>query len=1014
VNRNRNQGENYVRGQAKPPSPGSAARKTRRSALILACLALIASLAFAVSPALAVAPVVTMGAVTNPTYTTVEASGEVDPEGEPVGYGFQVSTDGTNWEGTNLSSFSSATDPEPLSGIIQNLQPETHYFLRLTAINEADGTSVSSAEPYSEFTTLGPIAKPTVTIDPVTIFTDSTASFSGKIDPGAAQADPGFNVRWHFECEPACSDLTNGSSEFADDGNEHTVETDAGIEPNIDYTIKLVAENGGGSETDQTTFHSSAGAPAAETLPAFSFGDGTEALIGGKVNPRNSSTSYWLEYGPGPGGPGATYPSSIPLGHDGDAGAGDQFTFESRRISGLTQASTYHFRIVAENAAGATYGRDISFETLAAAVPPPASCANDVLRSETGSGQLPECRAYEMVTYPDKNGGDANHVAAVTADGNRLGYYSATGFGDTESSSGQVAYLAQRTAAGWTTKAMQVPNAVPNLGFNAVTYPADFTNDLSAAVNLGDALSADQLNVRNIFLKRAEGSTTWVTAPTVAGEPAQRKGYSGRSADGSHIVFESSEGFTDEANGSSQVWEWLNGQIRLVSILPGGEVPLDGASVGSGKNGDATEGTNFDGNLREPTAVSEDGSRIFFGGGSSLAFGVYVRENGSETRQLDLSQRTGSIGAPGEGRFVGAAADGSVVLFFSFNRLTDDATNEGGLYAFDLETDTLRFLTAGATDPAGAQLEGVPAFSKDGSRVFFVARSILVPGRGAAGGHNLYFSDPTGVHHITTLGDYDGQDWSEAAGSAGRYSSVATPDGRFLFFQSWERLTSFDNAGHQEIYRFDTSDEALICVSCGNGPGPASGDASMFPNPLSKGGFASFTYQGGRTEMTSADGTRVLFESTAQLVPSDTNAREDVYLYRGGHLTLVSGGTGESDSEVAGITPDGENVLFSTRDSLVGQDIDGGGGDIYDARVDGGFPAPTGVDLCESESACQGAAAPPPGFTAPATTTPGRGNPPRHKKAAKKCNGKAKKKKKHARCGKKKHGKKTAKSGRNQ
>jgi len=974
-------------------------------------MVLLAGLALAVSSALAAAPVVTIGTVGSPGYTTIEISGEVDPEGEPVSYVFEVSTDGVGWQPTNLGSSSSATDPQQLSGTIQGLQPETHYFVRLTATNGADGTVVSSAEPNPGFTTLGPIPKPTVTISPVTTFTDSTAILSGKIDPGAAQADPGFNVHWHFECEPACLNLTPGGGEFTDDGNEHVVESEADIEPNTDYTIKLVAENAGGFESDQTSFHSAVGAPIVETVPAFSFGEEAEALIGGKVNPRNSETKFWIEYGPGPGGPGATYPSSIPTDHEAPAGSGGQFVFAVQRVSGLMPASTYHFRIVAENSAGTTEGEDLSFETPAA-TPPPATCPNDVLRNETGSGQLGECRAYELVTPADKNGGDANMVLAHSADGNRLGYESITAFGDTEAGSGLIPYLAQRTDAGWTNKGMGVPAGVSGLGFNGSTYPADFTNDLSGAIQFGDALVAEQLAVRNIFIKRVDGSASWVTKPGPGDSSPQRKGYSGRSADGSHIIFESTEPFTAEANGAMQVWEWVNGEIRLASILPDGS-PSGGASVGTGQNGDGTEGTTFDGRLRQPTAVSEDGSRIFFGLGETQNSGIFVRENGTVTRRLDLSQRTGFVGEPGNGVFVGAATDGSIVVFFSPAQLTDDATPEGGLYAHNLEDHTLRFLTAGATDPVGVQLDGergASAISRDGTHVFFVARSVLVPGDGVAGGHNLYYSDLSGVHYITTLGDYDGQDWSEGYGSAAKYSTAVTPDARFFLFQSYERLTSFDNAGHQEIYRFDTSNQSLVCVSCGNGPGPATGDASMFPNPLSKGGFAESPYQGGRAGVMSAGG-EVLFESTEALLPGDGNGSRDVYLYRDGRLSLISTGSSEYDAEVAGITLDGDDVFFSTRDSLVGQDIDNGSSDVYDARVNGGFPAPVGVDLCESESACQGAAAAPPGFTAPATTTPGRGNPPKHKKRPKRCKGKAKKK--HGKCVKKKHGKHSSKSGRN-
>jgi len=40
-------------------------------------------------------------------------------------------------------------------------------------------------------------------------------------------------------------------------------------------------------------------------------------------------------------------------------------------ISGLTASTTYHFRIVATNSSGTTYGSDSTFATLSATGPDP-------------------------------------------------------------------------------------------------------------------------------------------------------------------------------------------------------------------------------------------------------------------------------------------------------------------------------------------------------------------------------------------------------------------------------------------------------------------------------------------------------------------------------------------------------------------------------------------------------------------------------------------------------------------
>jgi hypothetical protein len=138
----------------------------------------------------------------------------------------------------------------------------------------------------------------------------------------------------------------------------------------------------------------------------------------------------------------------------------------------------------------------------------------------------------------------------------------------------------------------------------------------------------------------------------------------------------------------------------------------------------------------------------------------------------------------------------------------------------------------------------------------------------------------------------------------------------------------------------------------------------------------------------------VLFQTSAALVPEDVNGRLDVYLYDDGRVSLISTGTGNYDSESGDISPSGRDVFFITRDSLVGQDIDGGSRDVYDARVEGGFPAPAPPQACDGES-CQGQAGAPPVFSPPATTSiSGKGNPTGRKACKKRS-----KKRKRARCG---------------
>lgn len=76
----------------------------------------------------------------------------------------------------------------------------------------------------------------------------------------------------------------------------------------------------------------------------------------------------------------------------------------------------------------------------------------------------------------------------------------------------------------------------------------------------------------------------------------------------------------------------------------------------------------------------------------------------------------------------------------------------------------------------------------------------------------------------------------------------------------------------------------------------------------------------------SADSSKVFFNTSAQLVPGDTDSQLDVYEQSNGQYTLVStgpaGGNGAFDAGLSGISADGSHAVFSTREPLIATDAD--------------------------------------------------------------------------------------------
>jgi hypothetical protein len=96
--------------------------------------------------------------------------------------------------------------------------------------------------------------------------------------------------------------------------------------------------------------------PQATTSGATSVSQ-TAATLAGIVNPKGSETTYRFEYGETTAY-GKTVPASEP-----SAGSGESDVEVNQGISGLAAATIYHFRIVATNEGGTTYGEDQKFGT---------------------------------------------------------------------------------------------------------------------------------------------------------------------------------------------------------------------------------------------------------------------------------------------------------------------------------------------------------------------------------------------------------------------------------------------------------------------------------------------------------------------------------------------------------------------------------------------------------------------------------------------------------------------------
>ena len=362
--------------------------------------------------------------------------------------------------------------------------------------------------------------------------------------------------------------------------------------------------------------------------------------------------------------------------------------------------------------------------------------------------------------------------------------------------------------------------------------------------------------------------------------------------------------------------------------------------------------------------------------------------------------------------YQGASADGSKVFFTTEQQLVNgDTDSTRDLYEYDFNSPPGHRIVqvsggglGDVTPGAGAEVQGVVSVSEDGSHVYFVATGVLTTlpnglGQTASpGSDNLYTYDTdTGeTKFVATLLKSDQQLWgvSEFVNVHGTPGLVdftlaqATPDGRYLVFDSFAKLITAgpeaDTSGAQQVYRYDFQTGQLLRVSTGhegfanNGNTPGVGAVIGKANESQEGPPTA----NDENRAISDNGEIIAFVTAEQLQSTDVaggsntscvgskladGAGCEVYAWHNGSVNMVSDGQDPSGTVYAGMSATGSDIFFQTRTQLVGQDTDSLG-DIYDARIGGGFPAPSPEPSCSGES-CQGASSGPPSFGASGSST---------------------------------------------
>jgi Tol biopolymer transport system component len=239
--------------------------------------------------------------------------------------------------------------------------------------------------------------------------------------------------------------------------------------------------------------------------------------------------------------------------------------------------------------------------------------------------------------------------------------------------------------------------------------------------------------------------------------------------------------------------------------------------------------------------------------------------------------------------------------------------------------------------------------------VYFIAPGVLTTlpnalGQTASlGEKNLYGYDTENgeTKFVAALSPQD----SIEMGLLGKQGAQVTPDGRYLIFDTYAHLVGDDANAGQAVYRYDFNTGELTWISHG-AAGVSPTEEGMNATVAIKPSTSALPSANDANRAIAEDGSYVVFSTSERLQASDVNGAPNVYLWHDGAVSMISDGHDPAGASYPVISASGADVFFETREQLVGQDTDTLA-DIYDARIGGGFPAPTPEPSCSGES-CQG------------------------------------------------------------
>jgi hypothetical protein len=302
-------------------------------------------------------PDVTTGASpTNVTRSSATVSGIVNPAGTPVTtcefeYG---TTESYGYTAPCVQALPlEGNDPLQVSAEIKlAVPPASLVYYRLKAGN-GGGNSFGARRTFY----LASLPRPVVGGLPASSVTQFGATLNGTLETGEALVD----YRFEYGASGAYGSVAPTPDAYTQitDENVSVSEAVGNLQAGTTYHYRLVASSPGGTEVagpDETFATPPIPAPAVGTGAASGVGVGA-ATLDGTIDPQGWQTSYEFQYGTTTAY-GSSWPT-VPVA----LGAFEGVQGVQVYVPNLLPGTTYHYRLLATNGGGTTYGPDMTFAT---------------------------------------------------------------------------------------------------------------------------------------------------------------------------------------------------------------------------------------------------------------------------------------------------------------------------------------------------------------------------------------------------------------------------------------------------------------------------------------------------------------------------------------------------------------------------------------------------------------------------------------------------------------------------